>query len=420
MRRLRRSPARRDTGAIALIVTVLFASSVLVGCAALSVDVGQMMSEKRQLQNGADASALSLAQTCGLDPTKCSVTGGQMGGAAVGTSKINDSNAQDLKNGFDTSQYANGICGRSTPGLPSCGSTTGRITDCTPLPSYLTSDTTIPYVEVHTLTRTTSGSTILPSVFAGALTGSAGGPIAACSRASWGAIGTFAGVMPVTFSLCEWQTYTGSPPDFYPPPSDPAPGYGGASQAPWPSPATTPATPRQEIVIYLQDHGPTTTCHTFNGHDVPGGFGYLQASSTSCGISVTTSAWVQIDTGNSTPCDFAPLVGTVVPLPIFDCTVRSTGAPTFQPTTTTPCATGTGNNTWYHIINFAGFYVSGYKTGGSQEHASLVPPGTVMPCSNGDRCISGWFVRDSFGGGTPNGPPNMTGNLGAFTVATAG
>jgi hypothetical protein len=106
-------------------------------------------------------------------------------------------------------------------------------------------------------------------------------------------------------------------------------------------------------------------------------------------------------------------------VPIFDCMVRSTGMPTYQPTTTTPCATGTGNNTWYHILNFASFYVSGYKTGGSQQQASLVPP-NAMPCSGGDRCISGWFVRDSNPGGTPGGPPDGPGSLGTFTVSIAG
>jgi len=385
----------------------------------LTVDVGQMMSEKRQLQNGADASALSLAQTCGLSMTNCTVAGGQLGGAAAGTTQLNNVNAQDGVSTFDTSVYANGICGRNTPSLPLCGSTTGRITDCTPLPSYLSSNTAIPYVEVHTLTQMTSGSTILPSAFAGALTGSPGGPIASCSRASWGAIGSMTAVLPVTFSLCEYQTYRGTPPvDYYPSPSG-YPGYGGASQPPWPSPATSPATPGQEVVIYLQDHGAATSCHTFNGHDVPGGFGYLETSSTSCGVSVTTNGWVQVDTGNSTPCDVGALVGRVILIPVFDCTVRSTAMPSYQPTTTTPCTEGTGNNTWYHIYDFASFYVSGYKTGGSQQQASLIPP-NAMPCSGGDRCISGWFVRDSEGGGTPSGPPDGSGNLGTFTVAIAG
>ena len=39
---------------------------VLVGMAALVVDVGAVVEEKRQLQNGADAAALAVAQSCAL------------------------------------------------------------------------------------------------------------------------------------------------------------------------------------------------------------------------------------------------------------------------------------------------------------------------------------------------------------------
>ena len=65
MRRLTvdRAPER---GAIAMMVTVLLASGVLLGCAALSVDVGNLSAERRQLQNGADAAALSAAQDCAI------------------------------------------------------------------------------------------------------------------------------------------------------------------------------------------------------------------------------------------------------------------------------------------------------------------------------------------------------------------
>ena len=56
--------ARSERGAIATIVVVLFAGGVLLGCAALTVDLGRMKSERQQLQNGADAVALSVAPDC--------------------------------------------------------------------------------------------------------------------------------------------------------------------------------------------------------------------------------------------------------------------------------------------------------------------------------------------------------------------
>lgn len=49
-----------DRGAIAMMVGLLMV--VLMGFAAISIDVGRLYAEKRQLQNGADAAALAVAQ----------------------------------------------------------------------------------------------------------------------------------------------------------------------------------------------------------------------------------------------------------------------------------------------------------------------------------------------------------------------
>ena len=54
---------RRDRGAAAVLVTVLLAGGVIMGMLALSVDVGTLMLERRQLQNGADATSLALASS---------------------------------------------------------------------------------------------------------------------------------------------------------------------------------------------------------------------------------------------------------------------------------------------------------------------------------------------------------------------
>ena len=184
MWRLIPTQRRRDRGAVAMVVTLLFSSGVFIGAAALTVDVGQTMGERRQLQNGADAAALSLAQTCGLSSASCTAAGGALGGASAGTTLLNDSNALDGKNGFDTRTYANGVCGRGTL-LPACAAPNGTLVDCPPRPDYLTNDATIPFVEAHTLTRTASTGSVLPAVFSQALTGSSGGAVYACSRATW-------------------------------------------------------------------------------------------------------------------------------------------------------------------------------------------------------------------------------------------
>lgn len=56
-----------DRGAVAVLVAILM--TALLGFAAIGVDVANMASDKQQLQNGADAGALAVAQDCLLDGT---------------------------------------------------------------------------------------------------------------------------------------------------------------------------------------------------------------------------------------------------------------------------------------------------------------------------------------------------------------
>jgi hypothetical protein len=59
---------RDERGATAVLVGILMVP--LLGFAAISVDVGALYSERAQLQNGADAAALAIAQECAED-NKC-------------------------------------------------------------------------------------------------------------------------------------------------------------------------------------------------------------------------------------------------------------------------------------------------------------------------------------------------------------
>lgn len=54
-----------DRGAVAVIIAILMVP--LLGFAAISLDVAAMHAEKQQLQNGADAAALAIAQDCARD-----------------------------------------------------------------------------------------------------------------------------------------------------------------------------------------------------------------------------------------------------------------------------------------------------------------------------------------------------------------
>lgn len=96
MRRLVRAADEREHGAVAVIVAMLLV--VLLGLAALAVDVGLLYSEKAQLQNGADAGAFSIAQTCAkntADP-KCSATSSLAKDLADKNSLDNLSNVQSV------------------------------------------------------------------------------------------------------------------------------------------------------------------------------------------------------------------------------------------------------------------------------------------------------------------------------------
>jgi hypothetical protein len=62
----------REHGAAAVLVAIVMV--VLLGFGALAVDVGLLYAEKAQLQNGADAGALGIAQACAKDVTSASCT----------------------------------------------------------------------------------------------------------------------------------------------------------------------------------------------------------------------------------------------------------------------------------------------------------------------------------------------------------
>lgn len=66
--------SEHERGGIAVIVAILMV--VLLGFAAISIDVAMLYSERAQLQNGSDAAALSVAQKCAANPVDpgCSAT----------------------------------------------------------------------------------------------------------------------------------------------------------------------------------------------------------------------------------------------------------------------------------------------------------------------------------------------------------
>lgn len=403
------SAGRREEGAVATIVAILFMFGVMLGLGALTVDVGNINADRRQLQNGADSVALAVAQHC-ADAGTCNPTDPDL-------QRLASANAATSVNGASEIRRVDGqtpaICGNG-PGLSACplssAPDTRKLQECpsSTLPSGVN------FVRVYTETKNgATGANILPYSFGALIAGvGSGANQQTCAAVAWGSPGS--GSAPITLSYCEWAKATGNNAaapvpgagTYAPKPVGAAPGYGGSGQPAWPLwAAPLPASPiaGNEIIVSLQGSGSSSDCHTWNGHDAPGGFGYLDTAA-SCKTTAPVGGWIQVDTGNSLPntCDLRPYLNTVLYLPVFDCTARSVGGPPASPPSPSPpaaaaaCQQGTGNNTWYHVQGYAGFYLSGYKTGGGPSDTGdrTNPLATPRPpCSGSDRCISGWFIQ---------------------------
>ncbi|MEV6600784.1 pilus assembly protein TadG-related protein [Actinoplanes sp. NPDC051346] len=344
MRRMtaRRRPGRGDDGAVTALVAVLLGTGVLLGVAAVVVDVGRLYAEREQLQSGADAAAWAVGEGCVLTPVRCA-------GQATTAGAYADGNAAD---GAAT---VTEICGTG-PGLPTCPAPVANRTSC-----LGTVPAAVPYAEIRVETRLPDGSTVLPSVFARALTGQRDGTtVGACARVAWGPPRVAEG-FAVTFSICEWRELTQDGTEF------------------WPSPSEGPPPPAAEQIIRLKGSAGASTCPAGpSGWDRPGGFGWLDDPSSSCAVTVETDGTFGGNTGNSAshPCQDAMLQAwegrDVVLIPVYDA-VRSQGA-----------------GTTYHLAGFTSFVLTGYQLSGFSAPSWLTG---LRRCGGAERCLYGYFVR---------------------------
>jgi Flp pilus assembly protein TadG len=351
-----------DRGAAAALVAVLLSSGVLLGMAALSVDVGQLYAERRQVQNGADAASLAVAVGCAASTTCTTATGGIAG-----------------LNANDGATNVVSVCGAGRAALPTCTGPSGAaLTQCPPAPAGVEG-----WVRVTTTTATAGGGTLLPPVFARALAGNAGysgTSVGACAQAAWGGEGS-GKALPLTISLCEWSAATANGATFAPPP--PYPPY-----------------PSGEVALKLHATNDPTGCPSSapSGSNLPGGFGWLDSSN--CQTTTTAGGFASSDPGvSASSCAdaLAALVGTLLYLPVFD------------------QASGTGSGGQYHIQGFAAFYLDGYVLPGAHPN-TVNPHGGVTKCKGSDKCIYGWFTQGLVPTGGSIGGPSM----GAKVVALTG
>lgn len=369
IRRLQQRQRRGEQGAVAVLVAIVVVV-VLIPIAAIAIDVGAVWAERRQQQNGADAAALAVAQTC-VAGTCDSGTGATSTAGALADSNANDNAAQvDL------------VCGTET-GLSPCPAPTGRAWDCPPASG------TNPYVQVYTSVLTSDGKRVLPPWFGRVVLGPsyAGTAVQACARAAVGPAGSLTSTLPLTISLCEWNADTSNGTDFAPPP-------------PYGTPPTYPTSYWHVITFHTQspvcDEGPS-------GADLPGGFGWLDTS-TYCNTQSSADGWYGTSTGVSPPtsCDASrmqQMQGQVVDVPVFDNLNQLNG-----------------NNGQYHIKGFAAFFLTGYSIQGKYTLPDLVTGN--LPCKQSAKttCISGWFTSDL----VPDATPGSGANMGAQVIGLTG
>jgi Putative Flp pilus-assembly TadE/G-like len=390
------SPNERgsEAGAIAAIVGIFLGGGVLLGVGALVIDTGSLLYERRQLQSGADAVAMSIAQACAkaptstdcTDPFKLALPLTTLTSVDLTLVNLAGENAADGKSDITRVCASKALYESDTSTFPD---------ECTDWPATPTApdpglvecprtSSTGKYVEVTTSTNT-GNSTILPPILAQTLAGGySGETVKACARAAWGAA-RLGNVLPTTFSACEWNAATTD----------------GSS---YPAKPFTAATTAFERRLLLSDSAVTDpACSTWLGHDLPGGFGWV-TTSTNCVASVSDLSWIDVKTGtavvdNSCKTIIRADLYKIVYIPIFDCldpvggyvvddTKAADGTTLLHPCLNNPV---TGTHAQYHVKGFGAFYLTGWKLGGMADQAPLNP---ANACSGGQTCLYGWFTQD--------------------------
>jgi Flp pilus assembly protein TadG len=340
MRSLNDQPVvERDKGAV--LIWVALTMAVLLGIGALVIDIGRLYVERRELQNGADAAALAVAQDC---------SAGNCGDAA-GTAKVYaDLNANDAASAIE-------------PDTP-CGDGPG-LTLCTPAPSGI-DPLAAGWVRVGTSTLTSTGDDEVSFLLAPIISALTGKTVTASAAAAWGTLGA-ATTLPFTFSECEFNNLGE---------------LNGLNEF---------GVPNGVTYVYSKSGGgqnaePLPGCESRapSGGTVEGGFGWLTVSGGTCSVQLSVGDTITGpgDPGNDnllrkSPCSESLVQNKEVLIPLFG------------------SVTGTGQNAVYTIVGFAGFIVTGYRLSGSTWPSGFSCP--QVPGGTGGtgnlRCFRGEFTQ---------------------------
>jgi Flp pilus assembly protein TadG len=331
-----------EDGAAAVMIGLMLI--VLFGFGAIAIDVGAMFTERRELQNGADAAVLAVAQNCAAGDAEPACDVGPQGDRLATARTFANSNARD-------------------------GS--AAVADDGVTVDYAAARATV------TATSLNNGEGFVRHWFTGFLPSAPEATeVAATSTAIWGPLSFGSiGTLPLTFSQCEYNEFL-------------AVGAGSANE-PW-----TTANNGDPSLIYFHQNDAADDCNiTPPGFDLPGGFGWLKTDGSGCEANIDAEGWIEDKTGNtpSSGCSAAWMKANVFQNVIF--------LPVYQNTNGL-----NGNNGEYYIGSYAAFYVTGYNFGGQYKEGLFSDP----PCSGNDRCIEGWFTTGAVLDGVvdPSAPDN--------------
>lgn len=350
MRRLREG----EDGAVAVMVAVLLV--VMLGMAALAVDVGHLYQERRELQNGADAAALAIAEDCARSIVTCAIDV-----VTPIADQYADDNATDLE--ADAAIDPNDF------------NPNGRVTVITSSRDAATGD---PYIYHWFAPVLGSGSDFDRTT------------VEARTTVVWGYPSSL-GTVPLTISNCEYDTLTAQGTLFA------EPTYEDDTEATLTFHDGNASNPQCLV-------GPGGQDMDGDGH-LPAGFGWLVSDGFCQVITKTVDGedWVAKHNSVSPPCDWAELekiVGKVVPVPVFDDYCRHNDP---------ACTASDGTHDMYKISHYAAFYVTGYDLGNHNYERYDGVYRTVVPdCgtnSQDDHCLTGFFTTASITQGDLGGEP---------------
>ena len=324
---------RDERGAVGVLVAILIGGGVLVGMGAMVVDVANLYQYRAELQSGADAGALAVAQSC-----------------AQGTCTPNVAASFASANAKSGVASVNLVCGSS--GLGNCPTSTGKLTDCPTAPAAGT-----PYVDVHTQSLTSSGSSLVPPFLARTLLGNGnykGSTVFACARAQWGPPAT-ATATSLTIDDCVFESATNDGTSF--------------AQAP-PYPQNPQPSKSYDQVLNLSTDS-SDGCNTFNWTTDNG----------NCSASFSTD-YDAISVSDGVPSDCVSVISTsqtnrtVILVPIYG----------------NGDSCGHGQDAAYVLEGFAAFVVTGYHFG-TKGPSAADWLNSKNSCTGSANCVNGYFVR---------------------------